>query len=118
MHDRLKTKLELRRRHLDSDGICDRCGLDLESPLHVLRDCPVAKRIWNCFIPKSSQADFFLCLLRIGYFLIFEVRSRRAEMLIEAVFLVSLFGGFGIEGIIFNSITLMLTAITCFMTFV
>ena len=67
---------------------------------------------------RAHKLTFFLCLLRIGYFLIFEVRSRRAEMLIEAVFLVSLFGGFGIEGIIFNSITLMLTAITCFMTFV
>lgn len=45
MHDRLKTRLELKRRHFDSDGICDRCGFDLEGTLHVLRVCPVAKRI-------------------------------------------------------------------------
>lgn len=74
MHDRLKTKLELRRRHLDSDGICDRCGLDLESPLHVIRDCPVAKRICNYFIPKSSQADFFSMSLKDWLF--FNIRSK------------------------------------------
>lgn len=74
MHDRLKTKLELRRRHLDSDGICDRCGLELESTLHVLRDCPVAKRTWNCLIPKSLQADFFSLSLKDQVF--FNIRSK------------------------------------------
>ena len=59
LHDRLKTKRELMRRHLVSNGYCDRCGLDLESTLHVLRDCPMTQRIWNHFVPRSFQADFY-----------------------------------------------------------
>ncbi|KAH9680258.1 putative ribonuclease H protein [Citrus sinensis] len=41
LHDRLKTKRELMRRHFASNGYCDRCGLDLESTLHFT---PVTER--------------------------------------------------------------------------
>ncbi|KAH9647730.1 putative ribonuclease H protein [Citrus sinensis] len=74
LHDRLKIKRELMRRHLVSNGYCDRCGLDLESTLHVLRDCPMAKRVWNHFVPRSLQADFYSKPLK--KWIIYNVQSK------------------------------------------
>lgn len=74
LHDRLKTKRELMRRHLVSNGYRDRCGLDLESNLHVLRDCPMAKRVWNHFVPRSLQADFYSKPLK--KWIIYNVQSK------------------------------------------
>lgn len=82
-----------------------------------LETVPWLKELGIVSFQRACKLTFFLCLLRIRYFLIFEVRSRRAEMLTGAIFLVSLFGGFGIGGIIFSSITLMWTIITCYRTF-
>ncbi|KAH9704391.1 putative ribonuclease H protein [Citrus sinensis] len=46
-------------RHIVSNGNCDRCGLELESTLYVLRDCPMAQRIWSYFVPQRSQVEFY-----------------------------------------------------------
>lgn len=34
-----------RQKRIVSNGSCDKCGLELESTLYVLRDCPMAQRI-------------------------------------------------------------------------
>ncbi|KAH9649197.1 putative ribonuclease H protein [Citrus sinensis] len=74
LHDRLKTKRELMRRHFASNGYCDRCGLDLESTLRVLRDCPMAQRIWNHFVLRSFQVDFYSKPLK--EWIIYNIQSK------------------------------------------
>lgn len=64
LHDRLKTKVELVRRHISTGSHCDRCGDSLESTLYVLRDYMVAKRIWNRVIPEPFRQAFYSCNLK------------------------------------------------------
>lgn len=59
MHDRLKVKTELLRRHILIGNGCDRCGYLVEDTLHVLRDYMVAKRLWNQFLPVAQHHQFF-----------------------------------------------------------
>lgn len=49
LHNRLKMKAELTRRHIQIV-----VAILLEDVLHVLRDCMVAKRVWNCIILVNS----------------------------------------------------------------
>ena len=59
-HNRLKTKAEISRRHVQLDCNCDRCGGGAENTLHVLRDCLIARRFWNAYPPGTSMSIFFL----------------------------------------------------------
>lgn len=59
IHDRLKTKAEVIRRHILMDNSYERCGIEVETTLHVLRDCLVAKRVWNQFIPSTRRHQFY-----------------------------------------------------------
>ena len=44
----LTNKLRVARR-LTEQGNCERCGCLEEDTLHVLRDCPKSKEVWNNF---------------------------------------------------------------------
>lgn len=59
MHNRLKTKAELLRRHIPTDNGCDRCGYSVKNTLHVIRDCMIVKWMWNRFIPVDTRPMFF-----------------------------------------------------------
>lgn len=64
MHDRLKTKLEIARRRIPIEYNCNRCGADIETTMHVARDCFIAKRLWNLFIPVAYREQFYSLSLR------------------------------------------------------
>lgn len=64
MHDRLKTKLEIARRRIPIEYNCNRCGADKETTMHVLRDCFIAKRLQNLFIPVAYRQQFYSLSLR------------------------------------------------------
>ncbi|KAH9723430.1 putative leucine-rich repeat receptor-like serine/threonine-protein kinase [Citrus sinensis] len=59
LHNRLKTKAEISRRHVHLDSSCDRCGDGDENTLHVLRDCMVARRFWYAILPIHQRQYFF-----------------------------------------------------------
>ncbi|CAN1176456.1 Putative ribonuclease H protein At1g65750 [Linum perenne] len=53
------TNAERRRRHLTDSDECQRCRIDTEDTLHVIRDCRVAKEVWSTFIPPELVSSFF-----------------------------------------------------------
>ncbi|CAA0837270.1 Polynucleotidyl transferase- ribonuclease H-like superfamily protein [Striga hermonthica] len=61
--NQLFTNGERMRRHLTDDGECGACG-QLETTLHVLRDCPQARMLWDILIPRSHRIEFFSLDLR------------------------------------------------------
>ena len=46
-----------KRGFSDSTG-CVQCGNQMETGLHVLRDCPKAREIWNRLIPARDLQTF------------------------------------------------------------
>ncbi|KAJ8761110.1 hypothetical protein K2173_000789 [Erythroxylum novogranatense] len=58
-HDALLTNWKRCYRHLASDSSCARCGMPIESALHVLRDCPHARRIWEKCHTSRFISDFY-----------------------------------------------------------
>ncbi|KAH9770878.1 putative ribonuclease H protein [Citrus sinensis] len=64
MHGKIKTREELFKRHIVDKMNCERCGHERENVMHALRDCFVAKRIWNCLIPVNFRHHFFSFNLR------------------------------------------------------
>lgn len=55
---RIKTKKELFKRNIQSSMICECCGQEKEDVIHALRDCVVAKRIWNYLVPDVFRQLF------------------------------------------------------------
>lgn len=47
-HDRLLTRT-LRVRHMIDSNICGCCQSGIENSIHILRDCPKAKKVWEHF---------------------------------------------------------------------
>ncbi|KAJ9159056.1 hypothetical protein P3X46_024587 [Hevea brasiliensis] len=59
LHNRLLTNQERARRHLCNVDTCDiRLG-HVETVLHVLRDCTIARRVWSAFLPPDKRTSFF-----------------------------------------------------------
>lgn len=58
LHDRVKTKSELSRRHFSCDT-CDRCGCGREDLLHAIRDYMVVRKVWNYFLLGHSGRYFY-----------------------------------------------------------
>ncbi|RYR51282.1 hypothetical protein Ahy_A06g026308 [Arachis hypogaea] len=58
-HQAILTNAERKRCHLTQDSSCPRCTQHEESVEHVLRDCYVARNIWNAFIPAAQAHSFF-----------------------------------------------------------
>ncbi|CAA0814630.1 3-epi-6-deoxocathasterone 23-monooxygenase [Striga hermonthica] len=63
VRNRLFTNGERWRRHLTDDDGCAGCG-QLESTIHVLRDCPKARSIWDRLLPRPYREEFFSSELR------------------------------------------------------
>ncbi|GMI85510.1 hypothetical protein like AT4G29090 [Hibiscus trionum] len=55
----LLTNEERVRRHMASNNCCDWCGRDVESVLHVLRDCTHASRVWLQLRSPDDWGDFW-----------------------------------------------------------
>jgi len=45
--------------HLTSDISCHRCGVSVESDMHTLGDCPMAKNIWR-HLSLTYPNDFYI----------------------------------------------------------
>jgi len=39
--------------------ICSGCDKDVETTIHVLRDCPLATQIWIRLVPSNQISNFF-----------------------------------------------------------
>ncbi|OMO65973.1 Zinc finger, C6HC-type [Corchorus olitorius] len=60
LRDRLHTnELRLRRGIVES-GACNRCGNQLETTAHVLRDCPFERRAWGHFEEAGRDPLFYV----------------------------------------------------------
>ena len=59
MHDRLLTNVERVRRRLTYTDICEKCHLENENTIHVLRDCPFATWIWMNKVKQVDWEKFF-----------------------------------------------------------
>ncbi|CAN1840120.1 Putative ribonuclease H protein At1g65750 [Linum perenne] len=55
-HNRLLTNAERHKRHMSTDDSCRLCPDSVEDAIHIIRDCRVAKKLWNEFLPPL-QAD-------------------------------------------------------------
>lgn len=57
-HDGIPTQSMLFRRHIISTMYCDECGrMDL-GPLHEIRDCPWAIKVWKVVVPQVKWRNF------------------------------------------------------------
>ncbi|MBA0645775.1 hypothetical protein Goklo_013831, partial [Gossypium klotzschianum] len=57
---RLLTNAERVRRGIGSSSACGLCGQDFEDVLHVLRDCPTPRTIWDKLIPQQRLSSFYI----------------------------------------------------------
>ncbi|KAH9667991.1 reverse transcriptase domain-containing protein [Citrus sinensis] len=64
MHGKLKTHVELARRHINVPEGCDRCGGAVEDILHALRDCCCINQVWRKLVPMATHNAFFNSNLR------------------------------------------------------
>ncbi|CAL1359363.1 unnamed protein product [Linum trigynum] len=58
-HNRISCNEQRVKRHLSSSPFCYRCPLQVETPLHALRDCPPAAYTWSRLVPAERQFSFF-----------------------------------------------------------
>ncbi|XVE98252.1 hypothetical protein REPUB_Repub03eG0089700 [Reevesia pubescens] len=57
-HNKLLTKEECFRRRMVTSPTCSRCGLDVESALHVSRDCSFSQGVWKKWL-HGYRLDVF-----------------------------------------------------------
>ncbi|CAL2279065.1 unnamed protein product [Prunus armeniaca] len=57
--EKILTNEQWARRHLVSDPTCNICDCPTESTLHIMCDCPRAKRVWKLFVNTSQTNPFF-----------------------------------------------------------
>lgn len=55
----IMTNAERYRRHLSGTDMCQVCRGGTETIMHVLRDCPAVKGIWERFVPRRRRNAFF-----------------------------------------------------------
>lgn len=51
---RILTNAERQKRHLTSNDACVHCSCGVEDELHTIRDCCVAKEVWDVIIPVDK----------------------------------------------------------------
>ncbi|KAH1122915.1 hypothetical protein J1N35_006075 [Gossypium stocksii] len=56
LHDRLLTNSERCRRGISDDNSFLICGFHVETPFHAMRDCYIAKSVWNMVVPNRVAA--------------------------------------------------------------
>lgn len=62
-HGRIMPNAERWQRHITPSATCGRCSGGEEDELHAVRDCSIAKEIWDVLIPVDMSAEFY-CLGR------------------------------------------------------
>ena len=55
----IMTNAERYRRHLSGTDVCQVCKGGIETILHVIRDCPAIRGIWDRFVPAARRHTFF-----------------------------------------------------------
>ena len=63
-HDRLMTNAFRATRGLTSDPGCKACPHEVETTMHILRDCKYARDVWNSLRPTGEDATFYSTSLR------------------------------------------------------
>ncbi|CAN0858235.1 Putative ribonuclease H protein At1g65750 [Linum grandiflorum] len=58
-HNRLMTNVERYRRHISTTAKCPLCDQAEETATHILRNCSIARCIWNQVL--GSQLTFYFC---------------------------------------------------------
>ncbi|KAK8577821.1 hypothetical protein V6N13_076504 [Hibiscus sabdariffa] len=53
------TNAERKRRHLASSDICASYHSEAETIVHVLRDCPKARQVWESVVEPAKISNFF-----------------------------------------------------------
>lgn len=56
-HDRLKTKMLLRRHNICETPRCEICGGQYETTLHAPRDCSISSKTWQLLLPKGGNVE-------------------------------------------------------------
>ncbi|KAL4283171.1 hypothetical protein GQ457_16G011860 [Hibiscus cannabinus] len=59
LHQRIMTNVERKRRHLATSDVCASYQSEAETIIHVLRDCPRARQVWEAVVPSSQLVPFF-----------------------------------------------------------
>jgi len=62
-HERLLTNYRRSKWGVGASPICSGCDKDDETTIHVLRDCPLAAKIWIKLVPSNQISSFFLLLI-------------------------------------------------------
>jgi hypothetical protein len=57
-HGRLLTN-QMKHNMRLGEPYCHRCSMQIESLLHVLRDCPLARVVWIHLVPMNLRRNFF-----------------------------------------------------------
>lgn len=63
------------KRRIAESPLCPLCHEEKKSNLHALRDCPEARKIWNCFVPPKSFREFLS--LRLQEWLLWNFSTKR-----------------------------------------
>ncbi|XVF35312.1 hypothetical protein REPUB_Repub18cG0134800 [Reevesia pubescens] len=64
LHNSLPTLECLAKRNILTNIVCHRCGVEVETTLHALRDCESSKSIWLSFNQILLPDDFFTLPLK------------------------------------------------------
>ena len=71
--DILPTKVNLVHRHVILEGGCEKCGDNLESLLHLCRECPKACETWMLFQNFNDSASMqFRCFMDFLWFILMK----------------------------------------------
>ncbi|CAA7013631.1 unnamed protein product [Microthlaspi erraticum] len=58
-NNRIMTNQERFHRHIGDTELCQICKADIESTLHILRDCSAMSGIWERVVPREKHQVFF-----------------------------------------------------------
>ncbi|KAE8690784.1 hypothetical protein F3Y22_tig00110893pilonHSYRG00506 [Hibiscus syriacus] len=81
LKEKVMTNFERSKRMLTDNPSCPACNCPSETILHVLRDCPYARMVWDWFIPSSIAAIWQIWKQRNEY--IFHGIARRQKPIVE-----------------------------------
>ena len=61
-HDRILTNQHRVTIGIAQTDACPKCSQQTETVMHLLRDCPKSRCVWDRFLPPSKRHIFFSCL--------------------------------------------------------
>lgn len=66
LKQRLLMNTDKTRRGIVVDSSCPVCGHEIKDTLHIVRDCTLAKGVWNQVVSRTHQFNFSLTIYKIG----------------------------------------------------